>query len=333
MTIQKLRFKFLTDLIQLYPKEEIQSFFNLLISFKLKLTRADIALNPDQIILQSDLDFFLNAITDLCKEKPIQYIIGETEFYGFSFKVDKDVLIPRPETEELVEWVLEDERPKTEDQQKKKESSELRVQNSALSTQDSTLKTLRSSLNILDIGTGSGCIAISLAKHLPDANIYALDISDQALKVAQQNAKLNNVNVHFFKQNILNTNIILSGVEALRTGLVESYENERLLSLKFDIIVSNPPYVRELEKHEIQNNVLENEPHLALFVDDNNALLFYDKIADFAKKNLNKSGQLYFEINQCFGKEMVDLFKQKGFTIIELRKDILGNDRMIKVSF
>ncbi|MCF6347234.1 MAG: peptide chain release factor N(5)-glutamine methyltransferase [Flavobacteriaceae bacterium] len=308
MTIQELKSTFLKDLAQLYPKEEIQSFFNLLISFKLKLTRADIALNPNQIILQKDLDFFLNAIADLYKEKPIQYIIGETEFYGLPFKVNKNVLIPRSETEELVTWILNEtkkKRPKTQDPR----------------------------LTILDIGTGNGCIAISLAKNLPDATVFALDISKGALKIAQQNAKLNSVDINFVEQNILNTNVMLSGVEAFRTGLVESYESEKLLSLKFDIIVSNPPYVRELEKKEIQNNVLENEPHIALFVDDNNPLLFYDKIANFAKKNLNKSGQLYFEINQYLGKEAVELLKQKGFTDIELRKDILGNDRMIKVSF
>jgi release factor glutamine methyltransferase len=308
MTIQKLKSKFLTDLIQLYPKEEIQSFFNLLISYKLNLTRADIALNPNQIIQQIDLYFFLNALAELQHEKPIQYIIGETEFYGLPFKVDKNVLIPRPETEELVEWILnktKEKRPKTQDPR----------------------------LTILDIGTGSGCIAISLAKSLPNATVFALDVSKEALKIAQENANLNNVNIHFIKGNILNNDVMPSTVEALRTGSIESYENERLLSLKFDIIVSNPPYVRELEKHEIHNNVLENEPHLALFVDDNNPLLFYAKIVDFAKQNLNINGQLYVEINQYLGEETIDLFKQKGFIDIEIRKDILGNDRMIRVSF
>lgn len=322
MTIQKLKFKFLTDLIHLYPKEEIQSFFNLLISYKLKLTRADIALNPNQVIQQTNLDFFLNALAELQQEKPIQYIIGDIEFYGLPFKVDKNVLIPRQETEELVEWILEDRRQKTGDWQKKKEGcSELGVKKSTLSTQ-------HSALNILDIGTGSGCIAISLAKNLPNATLFALDVSKGALKIAQQNAKLNNVNIHFIEGNILNTDVMLSGVEALKTSAVESYDN-----VKFDIIVSNPPYVRELEKKEIQNNVLENEPHLALFVDDNNPLLFYDKIADFAKEHLTENGQLYFEINQYLGKETVELLKQKRFINIELRKDISENDRMIKVKF
>ena len=306
MTVQELKSTFLDDLAQLYPKEEIQSFFNLLVSHKLKLSRTDIALNPDLTIQQSYLAFFLNALTDLQHEKPIQYIIGETEFYGLPFMVNKNVLIPRPETEELVEWVLEDGRQKTEDQKQ---------------------------VQILDIGTGSGCIAITLAKNLTNASVFALDISKEAIKIARQNAELNKVNIHFIEGDILNTNVMLSGVEALRTDSVESYLNEKSLSLKFDFIISNPPYVRELEKREIQNNVLENEPHLALFVDDNNPLLFYDKIADFAKEHLAKNGQLFFEINQYLGKETIELLKQKEFTSIELKKDIFGNDRIIKASF
>ncbi len=324
MTIQELKSTFLDNLAQLYPKEEIQSFFNLLISYKLKLSRTDIALNPNLIIKQTDLAFFLNALDDLQHEKPIQYIIGETEFYGLLFKVDKNVLIPRPETEELVEWVLketQEKRPKTQD--RRKEGSRL---NSTFSTQHSTLK-------VLDIGTGSGCIAISLAKNLPNTSVFALDVSKEAIQIAQQNAKLNNVDVHFIKQDILNTNVMLSEVEALRTGSVESYSNERLSFQKFDIIVSNPPYVREIEKREIQNNVLENEPHLALFVANNNPLLFYDTIADFAKEHLAKNGQLFFEINQYLGKETVELLKQKKFTSIELKKDVFGNDRMVKANF
>ncbi len=300
MTIQELKFTFLNDLAMLYPKEEIQSFFNLLISHKLKLTRIDIALNPNQIIPKNDLDFFQHALAELQHEKPIQYILGETEFYGLPFKVDKNVLIPRPETEELVEWVLKDAR---------------------LNTQGSKQP------QILDIGTGSGCIAISLAKNLPNTTVFALDVSKQALQLAKQNASLNNVNVHFIEEDILN---VTSSMSSRAEARGESYSNKRLSFQKFNIIVSNPPYIRELEKHEINNNVLANEPHLALFVTNGNPLLFYDKIADFAKEHLTKNGQLYFEINQYLGKEMVALLKQKGFTEIELKKDILGNDRMLR---
>jgi len=298
MTIQELKSRYLNDLLKLYPKEEIQSFFNLLISYKLKLSRTDIALNSNLNIQKENVAFFINALSDLSQEKPIQYIIGETEFYGLPFKVDKNVLIPRPETEELVDWVLKDNKQKKIENRK---------------------------LQILDIGTGSGCIAISLAKNLPNAEVYALDVSTKALKIAQENAKLNNVNIHFIEGDILNTDVTSSAVER--------YQSEKYLLLKFDIIVSNPPYVRELEKQEIQNNVLENEPHLALFVADKDPLLFYDKIADFAKAHLAKNEQLYVEINQYLGKETVKLLNQKGFTDIILRKDLIENDRMIKATF
>jgi len=286
MTLQELKSTFLIELSRIYPKEEILSFLFLLVHHKLKLTRADIAIKPGKIIENSSLPFFLNALAKLKDEEPIQYIIGETEFYGLSFKVDPNVLIPRPETEELVNWIL----------------SEFKFQNSES--------------NILDIGTGSGCIAITLAKHLPKAQVYAVDISKQALQMATKNANQNNVNVQFTELDILNPNVVLSTVK----------------SLEYDIIVSNPPYVREIEKQEIQNNVLQNEPHQALFVKDENPLIYYDKIADFAKLNLTSQGVLFLEINQYLGKETEALLQQKGYKNTELRKDIFGNDRMIKAT-
>ena len=289
MTLQELKLKFLIDLNRVYPKEEILSFFFLLTHHKMGLTRAEIALNPDQIVQNEVLNFYLDSITALLGEKPIQYIIGETEFYGLTFTVNEDVLIPRSETEELIDWILNEFKEKKE-------------------------------LNILDIGTGSGCIAISLAKNLPEANIYGIDISKEALQIAEQNAKLNNVKVNFIQQDILKTNVMLS----LSKHLSES--------IRFDIIVSNPPYVRELEKLEIKNNVIQNEPHIALFVSDENPLLYYDKIADFAKQSLSSEGMLFFEINQYLGKETSNLLQQKGFESIELRKDIFENDRMINAS-
>jgi len=293
MTIQELKSTFLYDLARLYPKEEIQSFFNLLILHRLKLTRADIALSPNRIIQKTDEGFFMNSLRELLQEKPIQYIIGETEFYGLLFKLDKNVLIPRPETEELVDWILEvrkDQRFKTQDQ----------------------------GLKILDIGTGSGCIAVALAKNVSNATVFAIDVSKQALQIAKQNALLNEVEINFIECDILNNNVILS----LSKHLSESFQ--------FDIIVSNPPYVRELEKQKIQNNVLENEPHVALFVTNENPLVFYDRIADFAKEYLSENGHLYLEINQYLGKETTNLLQQKGFRNVELKKDVLGNDRMIK---
>ncbi len=294
MTLQELKLKFLIDLDQIYPKEEILSFFFLLIHHKMGLTRAEIALNQNQIIPKEDLNFYLDALTELQGEKPIQYIIGETEFYGLTFKVNEEVLIPRSETEELVDWILKEFKEKKE-------------------------------LNILDIGTGSGCIAISLAKHLPEANISGMDISKQALQIALQNAKLNKVKINLFQQDILKNNDISSNPTSLGSGPVMNS-----LPMEFDIIVSNPPYVRELEKLEIKSNVLQNEPHIALFVSDDNPLLFYDKIVDFAKQHLTANGLLFLEINQYLAENTTTLLRQKGFKTIELRKDVFGNDRMIK---
>lgn len=274
---------FNSELKGIYPETEIQSFFNILIEFQLKLNRIDVALQPNSKIASNNLKFLQKSLIDLKKQKPIQYIIGETEFYGLKFIVNKNVLIPRPETEELVDWIVN----------------------------ESKAESKKSKVKILDIGTGSGCIAVSLAKNLTNAEVYTIDISSEAIKTAKINAKNNNVNVRFIKVDILNLD---------------------KLPLKFDIIVSNPPYVRELEKEQMQENVLENEPHLALFVENNNALLFYDKIADLAKNNLTKNGKLYFEINQYLGKETIELLASKGFTNIELRKDIFGADRMTKAT-
>lgn len=311
MTIKQLQLFFFENLASLYPKEEILSFFYLLAEHQLNLKKIGVSLNAEKELSKNDVDFFKNALAELKQEKPIQYIIGETEFYGLPFKVTKDVLIPRPETEELVSWILEECRV---------QSAECRMK-----TNNSELITLNSKLEILDVGTGSGCIAISLAKNIPNATVFALDVSKDALAIAKQNAQLNAVAIHFIEQDILNPNVMLSTSTALSAGLVEA-------STKFDIIVSNPPYVRELEKQEIKNNVLDNEPHLALFVKDNNPLLFYDKIADIAKQQLTQNGLLFFEINQYLGNETVALLQQKGFSNVELKKDLFGNDRMVKAS-
>ncbi len=306
MTLQELKSEFTIKLKDIYPKKEVLAFFFLLVDFKLKLSRVDLALAPNKIINPTDLNFFSSALTDLQHQKPIQYILGETEFFGLLFKVNQHVLIPRPETEELVEWALEVGSWKlevgSEEKGKRKEKKD------------------QSHFNILDIGTGSGCIAISLAKNSPHASVYALDISPDALAIAKQNALINKVQVHFIKHDILNLNVIQSGAKNLH-------------SLKFDLIISNPPYVRHSEKQAMQNNVLENEPHLALFVEDTNPLLFYNSIADFAKNKLNKNGQLFLEINQYLGKETTTLLHNKGFSDIELKKDMFGNDRMIRANF
>jgi release factor glutamine methyltransferase len=238
-----------------------------------------LALQPDLIFSEEEIAAWNSILEQLKLEIPIQYLLGKTSFYGLDFEVNENVLIPRPETEELVDWILERQQPTGNGR----------------------------NLKILDIGTGSGCIAISLAKNLPNAQVFAIDVSEKALATAKKNAESNAVKVTFISRNILDA---------------EDLEQE------FDIIVSNPPYVRNLEKEEIKKNVLEHEPHLALFVEDNDALIFYRKIAELAQKNLSNSGELYFEINQYLGKEMVDLLEGMNFKNIELRKDIYGNDRM-----
>jgi release factor glutamine methyltransferase len=285
MTVKIYREQLSTKLSTIYPKTEIDSFFFLLMDEFLNLKRIDITLQPDFEISYDIFPLLKDALERLKNEEPIQYIIGNTEFYGYPFLVDENTLIPRPETEELVEWIIGEV---------------------AKSQSKNTSK-----LSILDIGTGTGCIPISLAKNLPTAIISAIDISTEALRIAKKNADLNNVKIEFIETDILN-------IDALPK--------------QFDIIISNPPYVRELEKAEIQNNVLQNEPHLALFVSDENPLLFYDKIADLAKQHLSKDGLLFFEINQYLGKETVEMLSEKGFKNIELRKDLFGNDRMIKVT-
>jgi len=287
MTLQNFRIFFNSELSTIYPKTEIDSFFFLLIEVKLNLQRIDTVLKPDFLIDESILSELKNIVKRLQKEEPIQYILGETEFYSLPFLVDENTLIPRPETEELVEWVIN-------------EIQEIRSKN-----QDNKL-------NILDVGTGTGCIPISLAKNLNNVSISAIDVSLEALKKAKQNAILNKVDITFLEIDILKA---------------------KELPKKYDFIISNPPYVRELEKIEINNNVLQNEPHLALFVDDENPLIFYKKIADLAKQDLTKNGLLFFEINQYLGKETVDMLHQKGFKNIELKKDFSGNDRMIKATY
>ena len=296
MTVKNYRTQFSTALSSLYPKTEIASFFFILVDEYLDLKRIDITLNPDFKINNDKISLLNTALERLKNEEPIQYIIGNTEFYGFPFLVDKNTLIPRPETEELVEWIL-------------------------LETAKLQSDPISKSIHILDIGTGSGCIPISLAKNLPTATISAIDISADALKIAIKNATLNKVKVKFIEGNVLD-------IYALNKIMKEKLHHQA----KFDIIVSNPPYVRELEKIEIQNNVLQNEPHLALFVSDENPLLFYDKIADMAKQHLRKNGLLFFEINQYLGEETVKILAEKGFKNIKLRKDLFGNDRMIKAT-
>ena len=279
MKLSQLKINFTTALQGVYDKEEVNCFFYILCDFFLQYSRFEVSIALDTIVSAKNITVFEKALLRLKKQEPIQYILGTTEFYGLTFKVNEHTLIPRPETEELVDWVL-----------------------SNLHDQDSEL-------DILDIGTGSGCIAISLAKNIPTAKVSGLDISEKALEVAQENAVKNQVLVSFCKKDILRTTS---------------------LEKKYDVMVSNPPYVRQLEKKAMNANVLDYEPGIALFVPNEDPLLFYRKIAQLAMVSLQTRGWLYFEINEYLSKEMDVLLKEIGFANIEIKKDFREVPRMIK---
>lgn len=280
MNLAELSVTYQQKLQKLYDAGEINSIFLLVVNHLLGyskgryITEKQTPLNED---IYLKFEKILNSISD---GKPIQYVIGEAQFYGLSFKVNSSVLIPRPETEELVDWILNDD------------------------------EISRQSGNVIDIGTGSGCIAISLKKNLSQAHVFAMDISKEALETAKENASVNQVEVNFIHDDILNP----SGVG----------------SKMFDVIVSNPPYITENEKQEMHQNVLIHEPHTALFVSNEQPLVFYEAIADFAKKHLCNGGSLFFEINEYLGKQTIEMLMAKGFIDIILRKDMQGKDRMIK---
>jgi release factor glutamine methyltransferase len=282
VTIKEYREQFHRDLSDLYLSEEIDSFFFLCTAKYLSISKAETVMLADRRMSIPELEKFMSVLERLQRSEPIQYILGETEFYGLQFAVSSATLIPRPETEELVDWILKD-----------------RLLNAPSTT------------SVLDIGTGSGCIAIAIAKHIEGARVEAWDISQDALEIARKNALNHKVGVEFKQVDIL------------------SKEHTKQ---KFDMIVSNPPYVRELEKKEMQQNVLDFEPHAALFVSDLDPLLFYRKIALMAKHCLEPNGLLYFEINEYLSEELMQFLKEEGFTTIALKKDLFGKDRMIRCS-
>lgn len=264
------------ELSAYYPESEISGFVRIIVEHITQHTYPAALIN-NTIVTKEQKQEIDNIINRLQKHEPIQYILGESEFFGMPFFVSPHVLIPRPETEELVELILNE--------------------NSS------------AQLSVLDIGTGSGCIAIALAKYLNKPNVSAWDISADALNIAHRNAIRNESNVSFEQVDVL---------------------SENRPDTRFDIIVSNPPYILDSEKAEMDNNVLDHEPHVALFVPNDNALLFYRRIADIALDQLNPSGKLYFEINRAKGEETMEMLKSKGFDNVELFQDLSGNDRMIR---
>lgn len=262
-----------------YPDTEASAIAKTILTYVFQLSTTDLYASKDMNFSTNQAEKLEVIITRLRENEPLQYILGNCYFCGLDFHVEPGVLIPRPETAELVEWIISD----------RKSSDSL--------------------IRILDIGTGSGCISISLAKNLPQSEVYAWDISEDAIRIASGNAARLDANVRFRQTDVL--------------GQVPT-------DTMMNVIVSNPPYITEAERTDMDANVTDWEPDTALFVPDNVPLLFYERIADIGKQILTPDGTLYFEINQRFGTETVDMLRKKGYRNVELRKDLSGNDRMIK---
>ena len=277
MTLQDFKLKMISELSSIYEMDELNSIFNLLSEDYLKIPRSKILLADEIDLNESNQNLFSSALERLKTHMPIQYVLGKTTFMNLEFKVNSSVLIPRPETEELVRLMLKEDLDGKE---------------------------------VLDIGTGSGCIAISLTKNLHNAKVSALDISKDALEVALENAELNNVNIEFIHADIF------------------EYQSDK----KYDVIVSNPPYVLESEKMLMKQNVLNYEPEIALFVDDINALKYYESVIKFSLNNLNPQGQIFFETNENYKDELNKLAQNYEYNIIEFKLDINDKNRFLILS-
>lgn len=272
-----------TELSGIYSEQELQAVFREVCRHYLGFSSSEVNIRLNENLNQSDVLKLYDTCLDLKKNIPLQYLLGETVFYGLNFKVNSSVLIPRPETEELVELILNDCKALQE-----------------------------TNIDILDIGTGSGCIPVALKHKIPDANVAAIDISEDALKVAQQNAQLNKVVVLFNRADILKPDAAY---------VLDNY----------DIIVSNPPYIAKTEAGQMHERVKDNEPHLALFVEDNDPLIFYKRIIELCKEHLNPAGKVYFELNPIFGAELKELAeKSRLFSEVKLITDLSGNIRFLK---
>lgn len=261
-----------------YPAEEIAPLVKEMLVSVFGFTTSRLYAGKDNDFSPKEREQLEDILDRLSRHEPIQYIVGEVCFGGMPFKVTPDVLIPRPETAELIDWIVDD------------------MKDSA-------------SFSLLDIGTGSGCIPVSLAARLPQAVVHSWDISEKALQVAAENARINHVSVQYRHQDVF---------------------QPCPADKRFRVIVSNPPYIAEKEKQEMEANVLQWEPGLALFVPDEDPLRFYRRIAEVGQTLLEPDGSLYFEINRNYGPETVSLLEQMGYVAVELRKDIFGNDRMVK---
>lgn len=283
MTFEEARIKITKSIRDVYDNNEASNIAELLIEHITRLPRIERLLKKNEIFSTSQMEFLEISVERLQKHEPIQYIIHETWFAGLKFYVDKNVLIPRPETEELVEWIVNE------------------------------LKNQKLKVKILDVGTGSGCIAIALKNKLPHTEVWACDKSDEALTVARINADALDATIDFVSLDFLD-------------------EGQRKQLPNVDIIVSNPPYVMQNEKLQMRKNVIDNEPSIALFVPDNDPLIFYEAIAEFGKEKLNKGGSIYMEINESLGTQAKELFQSNGYHSVKIKKDLQGKDRMMKAS-
>jgi release factor glutamine methyltransferase len=283
-TVKDAYDQFKITLAPLYGLQEADAMASLVLSDLTGYSKAKLKAFTDDPIIEEHQKQLHQILPELATGKPVQYVLGHTHFYGLDFKVSPAVLIPRPETEELVQWVLE------------------------------TMKEFKNPV-VLDIGTGSGCIPITIKNQEPYSNVFAVDISNDALAVAKINANYNKVDVQFVEADILN----------LQASPIEEQ--------MYQIIISNPPYVTETDKLQMHQNVTDFEPHTALFVPDNNPLVFYIAIAAFASTHLSKAGFLFFEINESYGDATLHMLKEKGFVNAELRQDMMGKDRMIRAEW
>lgn len=282
-SVQAVKAYFKERLQDQFSESELKAMLKVAICERLKLSSADYLLCDSNLLSESDLLYFRSIVKRLQNNEPFQYIIGQTEFFGLELKCDARALIPRPETEELVEWVMEVVSPEN---------------------------------TLVDFCTGSGCIALALKNQLPKAKVYGTDVSKVALELSKENASALKLDVNFIQHDVL-------------SGQLPSTLTEQSI----DIIVSNPPYIPELDKQEMQANVLDFEPHLALFVDNDNALIFYKAIASHASKLLKQNGLLFFEIHERLANETKEAIEALGFADVEIRKDLQGKDRMIKARF
>lgn len=282
-SVQAVKAYFKERLQNQFSESELKAMLKVAICERLKLSSADYLLCDSNLLSESDLLYFRSIVKRLQNNEPFQYIIGRTEFFGLELKCDARALIPRPETEELVEWVME---------------------------------VVSSENTLVDFCTGSGCIALALKSQLPKARVYATDVSKAALELSLENARALNLDVDFIQHDAIS--------DQLPSTLTEQ---------SIDIIVSNPPYIPELDKQDMQANVLDFEPHLALFVDNDNALIFYKAIASQAARLLKQNGLLFFEIHERLAVETKEVIEALGFVDVEIRKDLQGKDRMIKARF